>query len=174
MAERSASVRVDPSPTFSTASSVKSSIVPRALPSAAAAIDSAKNPKIGNRYSGRSSTGPPNRENARSAGTTTSSATASWLPVPRRPRVCQVSSTFSCSFGSATTIGSGRDPSAGGSAGMHPANSTPECEMPLQNAQRPDTARPPSTGLTLPRGAHTPAAMKSGSPNSSRRGPSGR
>ena len=45
-------VLVCPAVGLSTASVFRSSIAPRALPSAAAVIDSAKKAKIGNRYSG--------------------------------------------------------------------------------------------------------------------------
>ena len=140
----------------------------RALPSAAAAIDSAKNPKTGKRYSGRSSTGPSKSENTRSAGTKASSATASWLPVPRRPSVCHVSSTSRSSLRSATTTGTGR------SSTRQPANMRSAWVMPLQNAQRPETTTPPSTGRPLPRGAQTPAATPRPSPKSSSRLDSGR
>jgi len=50
-----------------------------------------KKPKIGKRYSGRSRTGPSNSEKTHVSGTNTSAATASWLPVPRRPETCHVS-----------------------------------------------------------------------------------
>jgi hypothetical protein len=43
------------------------------------------------------------------------------------------------------------------------------CEIPLQNAQRPDTTTPPSTVRPVPRGAQTPAATPRPSPNSASR-----
>ena len=48
---------------------------------------------------------------------------------------------------------------------MHPANITSAWQIPLQNAQRPETTTPPSTDRPLPRGAHTPAARPRPSPN---------
>ena len=62
----------------------------RALPSAGAATDNAKKPNGGKRYRGRSTTGPSKIDTTRSAGTKTSSATESWLPVPRNPRVLPI------------------------------------------------------------------------------------
>ena len=43
------------------------------------------------------------------------------------------------------------------------------CEIPLQNAQRPDTTTPPSTVRPVPRGAQTPAATPRPSPKSASR-----
>ena len=122
---RSAMVRRDPWLTLPAASSTRSVIAPRALPSAAAAIESAKKPKIGKRYSGSSTMRrPSSSDRVRRDGTNTPSATVSWLPVPRRPLVCQVSRISSSSTGIATTRraggpGSWRVPSSR----MHPANS---------------------------------------------------
>ena len=92
----------------------------------------------------------------------------SWLPVPRRPSVCQVSRTSRSCLRSATTLGVGRSPAVSApSSTKQPANSRSACAIPLQNAQRPETTSPPSTGRALPRGAQTPAAIPRPSPNSS-------
>ena len=163
VAGRSASVLVDPNPFLAPASSMKSSRAPRALPSAAAAIDAAKKPNTGKRYNGRSTIGPSNNENTRSVGTKTSSATVSWLPVPRRPSVCHVSRTRRSCLRSATTDGTRW------SSTRHPANIMSACVIPLQNGQRPDTTTPPSTVRPVPRGAHTPAATPRPSPKSASR-----
>ncbi|CKR69238.1 Uncharacterised protein [Mycobacterium tuberculosis] len=159
---------MDPSPFLPPASSTRSSIAARALPNAAAPIDNAKNPNTGKRYSGRSTIGPSNTENTRSAGTKTSSATQSWLPVPRKPNVCQVSRTCSSSLFSATTDGTCR------SSTKQPANMMSAWLIPLQNGQRPDTTTPPSTDRAVPRGAHTPAATPRPPPNISSRLRAGR
>ena len=83
-----------------------------------------------------------------SAGTNSSSATASWLPVPRRPSVCQVSRT--CELGSRDARSrSARAGSASSPATMQPANNSSAWVIPLQKAQRPETTRPPSTGAAL-------------------------
>ena len=118
--------------------------------------------------------GPSNSESTRASGTNTSSATASWLPVPRRPSVCQVSRTSRSAFGIATTERAARSGPAPPSAMKQPAKSRSAWSIPLQKptGRRP---RPRRRRSRLAAGAQTPAAIARPSPNSSvRRPPGGR
>ena len=103
-AERSASVRVDPRPFL--AAGQLDEVVDRARARCPTRPRRSTTRRIRTPESGTAAgprSGPSNSENTRSAGTKTSSATVSWLPVPRRPSVCQVSRTWRSSLRSATT-----------------------------------------------------------------------
>lgn len=79
--------------------------------------------------------------------------------MPRKPLVCQVSSTSISVFGNAATYNA--------LSCTNPAKSQSQCGIPLQNGQRPETTYPPSTLRPVPRGAQTPAATVRGSPKTS-------
>lgn len=97
---------------------------------------------------------------ARRSGTKTSSTATSWLPVPRRPAVCQVSTISNSAFGTACICASFGTPSPSVKA-VAMNQSAPQ--TPLAKGQRPLTRQPPSTFTARPQlGISTPATMASG------------
>lgn len=111
---------------------------------------------------------PDSSEKLRSAGTNTSSTTKSWLPVPRRPLVSQVSM-----MRISDTWNSMQRTSGAPLGKTSPLTSVPpmhqvECWQPLANAQRPLARNPPATGTALPSGAATPHEVTSSGPYTAR------
>ena len=117
----------------------------------------------------------PGRRTARTRGRRARTARrrrVSWLPVPRRPSVCQVSRISSSSCGIAITLGA----RAGRRRRRCSRRRTRSaCVIPLQYGHRPETTTPPSTrSAPCPAGPRPRRRSARGSPNSSARLSAGR
>ena len=128
---------------------------------------SASRPNIGNAYSVPGSRGASaSTEADRAAGTSRSSTTMSWLPVPRSPAVSQVSIRSTAAAGNSTSRTSGRplgrfrvSPS---SSTTQPPMSQSQWSMPLVNGHRPLTRSCSPWRTARPLGANTPPQQRAG------------